>query len=116
MTIAAKTIGPSVVGTVAAALYTSAANTTTLITRASVVNITAAGATLKLWVVRSGGSNTNSNIVFGASAAGETISAGPSDPVILAALAGLVLGAGDAIWGISDTASALNFTASGWTQ
>jgi hypothetical protein len=117
MTIAPKSIGPAVVAqSAAAAIYTSGTNITTVITRASVVNITAAGATLKLWVVRSGGTNTNSNIVYGASAAGETVSAGPSDPVILNVLAGLVLNPGDAIWGLSDTASALNFTASGWTQ
>lgn len=117
MTIAPKSIGPAVVANgAAAAIYTSGANQTTVITRASVVNITSGGVTLKLWVVRSGGTNTNADLVYGASAAGETVSAGPSDPVILNGLSGLVLNAGDAIWGLSDTASALNFTASGWTQ
>lgn len=116
MTIAPKAIGPTVVGTSAAALYTSATNVTTVLTRASVVNITGAGATLKLWVVRSGDSAADDTLLLGASAAGQTISAGPSDPVVLSPLAGLVLNAGDALWGQSDTASALNFTGSGWTQ
>lgn len=116
-TITPKTIGPAVVANgAAAALYTSGTNVTTVITRASVVNVTAAGAQLTLWVVRSGGATANNNILRGASAAGEVVSAGPSDPVVINELAGMVLASGDAIWGLSDTANALNFTASGWTE
>lgn len=112
----AAVIGPAAVPNAAAAIYTSPTNTTTVITRAVLTNVSAAGAKVTLWVVRDGDSRANSNIVMGATASGQTISAGPSDPTIVNALAGLVLAAGDAIHGLSDTADALNLIASGWTQ
>lgn len=116
MTIASKTIGPTVVANAAGALYTSAANTTTTITRAWLVNVTAGAVTITLWLVRSGGARANGNIIRGASAAGQSVSVGPSEPLVLPECAGLVLGPGDAIHGLCDTANALNFTASGYTQ
>lgn len=109
-------IGPSAVPNAAAALYTSPANTITVVARAAVTNVSAAGAQLTLWVVRSGGSRSNGNIVVGAAAAGQTISTGPAEPTVVNALVSLVLAAGDAIHGLSDTADALNIVASGWTQ
>lgn len=116
MTISPKSIGPVVVANAAGVLYTSAANTTTVITRGSLDNVTAGAVTIKLWLVRSGGARADGNIIRGATAAGQTVSAGPSEPLVLPELAGLVLGPGDAIHGLCDTATALNFTASGWTQ
>lgn len=117
MTIAPGALfGPVQAPNAAAAVYTAPANTTVVITRAVALNVAAAGATLTLWLVRSGGARADSNIIFGAAAAGEAISAGPSDPVVLNALAGLVLRPGDAIHALSDTATALNLFGSGWTQ
>lgn len=108
--------GPVQVANAAAALYTVPASTKAVITRSSITNVTAGAATLTLWVVRSGGARANANIVYGAAAAGQAIAAGPAEPTILNALAGLVLNAGDALHGLSDTATALNIVASGWTQ
>ena len=108
--------GEAVVSTVAAAIYTSPANTKTVISRAVFTNITAAGAQLTVWRVPSGGARANGNIIVGASAAGQTLSAGPSEPYVPAALAGLTLEAGDALHAVSDTASAINTTGSGWQQ
>ena len=110
--------GPTGVPSSATAVYTSPAstNTTTVITRAFVTNQSNAASTLTIWVVRSGLSRANSNIVFGAAAAGQSIAAGPSSPTVIDALAGLVLAPGDAIHVVSNNANDLNFTGSGWTQ
>ncbi len=97
-------------------LYTVPANITAVVTRAVVTNVTNGAATLTLWLVRSGGSRSNSDILVGASAAGQSISLGPSEPYIVQAMAGLVLNTGDAIHGLSDTLNALNIVASGWQQ
>src|SRR5260370_26579837 len=100
MTITPKALwGEAQVSTVAAVLYASPANTTTVISRAVFTNITAAGAQLTLWVVRSGGARADGNIIVGASAAGQVISAGASEPYIPAPCAGLRLGPGDALHG-----------------
>lgn len=111
-----KIIGPVVVANVAGALYTSPASTTTILTRASISNVTTGAVALTLWLVRSGGARANANIIRGASAAGLVLPGGPASPLILSELAGLVLAPGDAVHGLADTAAALNFTASGWTQ
>jgi hypothetical protein len=117
MTIApAVLFGPVQVPNAAGALYTAPANTIAVITRAVATNVTAGGVTLTLWVVRSGGARADANIVVGAAAAGQTLSAGPAEPLVLNPLAGLVLRAGDALHGLSDTATAVNIVASGWTQ
>ncbi len=117
MTITPAAIfGPSVVAASAAAIYTVPASTTVTITRAVVTNVSAGGANLTLWLVRSGGARANGNILVGASAAGQTLSAGPSEPYVVNALAGMVLKAGDAIHALTSVASALNMVASGWTQ
>src|SRR5205814_1860835 len=100
----------------AAALYTSPANTTTVISRGVVVNVTNAGAQLTLWLVRAGGSRADGNIIFGAAANGQAMSAGPVEPTVINGLAALCLAPGDAIHGKSDVASALNIWASGWVQ
>jgi hypothetical protein len=117
MTITPKALwGETVVSTSAAAIYTSPANTTTVISRAAITNVGAAGAQLTLWVVRSGGARADGNIIVGASAGGQVISAGASEPYVPAALAGLTLAPGDALHAKSDTASVLNAIGSGWTQ
>ena len=117
MTITPKALwGETVVSTTAAALYTSPANTTTVISRAAFTNVGAAGAQLTLWVVRSGGSRLDGNIIVGASAGGQVLSSGASEPYVPAALAGLVLAPGDALHAKSDTASVINSVGSGWTQ
>ena len=117
MTITPKSLfGESVVSTAAAAVYTVPANTTAVITRAVATNVGATGAQLTLWVVRSGGARANGNIILGAAAAGQVLSAGASEPYVINSLAGLVLNAGDALHALSDTATAINLTASGWTQ
>ena len=117
MTISPKNLfGPSVVSTAAAAVYTVPANTTAVISRITATNVSGAGAQLSLWIVRSGGSRSNGTLLLGASAAGQVLSAGASEPYIVNAAAGLVLVAGDAIHAQSDTASAINLVGSGWTQ
>jgi hypothetical protein len=108
--------GETPVSNSAAALYTVPASTTAVITRAVVTNVTASPATLTLWLVRAAGSRADGNIIVGAAAAGQSIGAGPAEPTVLNALAGLVLNAGDAIHGLSATAAALNIGASGWTH
>lgn len=114
MTAPLSLVGPTPVPNAAGAIYTVPANTQVVVTRATITNITAGAAALTLWVVRSAGVRGNANIVRGASAAGQSFAAGPSEPTVLNELAGLVLNAGDAIHGLSDTANALNFDASGW--
>jgi hypothetical protein len=117
MTISPSALfGPVQAATSAGAVYTSPANTTSVITRAVATNVTAGAATLKLWIVRSGGARADANIIVGAAAAGQSISAGPVEPTVLNALAGLVLRPGDALHALSDTATAINLVASGWTQ
>lgn len=117
MTITPKALfGESVVSTAAAAVYTVPANTTAVVSRLTATNVTAAGAQLTIWIVRSGGARANGNILLGASASGMVLSAGPSEPYVVNGGAGLVLNAGDAIHAQSDTASAINLVGSGWTQ
>ncbi len=116
MTISPLALGPFIVGNAAAALFTVPANATYTLTRAVVTNVTAGGVALTLWLVRSGGSRSNADILVGASAAGQTLSAGPAEPYVVNAMAGLVLKTGDAIHGLADTLNALNLTVSGWTQ
>jgi hypothetical protein len=117
MTITPKSLfGESTVSTAAAAVYTVPANTTVVISRMVATNVAAAGAQLTLWIVRSGGARADTNILVGASAAGQVLSAGASEPYVVNGAAGLVLNAGDAIHAKSDTASAINLVASGWSQ
>ena len=108
--------GPVQIANAAAAIYTAPALTTVVITRAVITNESAAGATVTLWLVRSGGSRTNGNILVGAAAAGQSQAAGPVEPYVVAALAGMVLAPGDAIHAVSDTNNVLNFVGSGWTN
>lgn len=108
--------GPIQLPSVAAALYTCPANSKATVTRGFLVNESNAVATATLWLVRSGGATANSNIILGAAAAGLNITAGPADPYIVQSLAGLVLNAGDAIWGGSGTNDVINFVLSGWIQ
>lgn len=116
-TVPAVVIGPIVVPqAAAAALYTSPAGTKTVVTRLALINTSAGAATATLWVVRSGGTNVNSNIVLGAAAGGLSLAAGPTDPYIVQDFANLVLAAGDAIWGLSNTLNAINIVASGFQQ
>lgn len=117
MAITPKSLwGEAIVSTTAAAIYTSPANTTTVISRGVITNIGAAGAQLTLWRVPSGGARADGNIIVGASAAGQTVSAGPSEPYVPSALAGLTLGPGESLHAKSDTANVLNTNGSGWTQ
>ena len=108
--------GPVQIGSAAAAIYTAPALTTVTVTRAVVTNESASAATLTIWIVRSGGAHSDSNILVGASAAGQSMGGGPSEPYVVQALAGMVLAPGDAIWAISGTNNVLNFVGSGWTQ
>lgn len=108
--------GPVQLPSSAAALYTVPALTTVTVTRGFLLNESASVATATLWLVRSGDSHVDSNIILGAAAAGLNVSAGPADPYVVASLAGLVLEAGDAIWGESGTANVINFVMSGWKQ
>ncbi len=105
--------GPIAVPASAGAMFTVPGNQIAIITQMSVTNVSAGNATLKLWLVRSGGTRVTGNIVYGATAAGQSILAGPAAPTILAALVGMVLLAGDALHGLTDTAGALNIMASG---
>lgn len=116
MAIAPKSIGVVVVPNAAAALYTSPASVTTVITRAFANNVTAGAVDLTLWIVRSGGARADANLIHGAAAAGSPISAGPGGLLLLNELAGLVLAPGDAVHGLASAAASINFVASGWTQ
>lgn len=114
--VPAVLFGPTQIGSSAAALYTSPANTTTTVNRVVVTNITGGAVTVTFWIVRSGGSTQNSNIVIGATSGGQSIGAGPAEPYVANALASLVLAPGDAIWAEASTATSLNAVGSGWTQ
>lgn len=116
MAIAPKSIGSIVVPNAATVLYASPTGVTTVITRAFVNNVSAGAVDLTLWLVRSGGARADSNLIHGASVAGIPVSAGPSGPLLLNELAGLVLAPGDALHGLASAATSLNFVASGWTQ
>lgn len=112
----AALFGPTAIAAAAAAVYTAPANTTVVFTRIVVTNRTATAAQLTLWLVRSGGARANSNILLGATAGGQAIGAGPSEPYVVTPGAGLVLAPGDAIHAESDTSGALNIVGSGWTN
>lgn len=98
------------------ALFTIPANTTVVVNRATVNNITNAAVTLQIWVVRDGDAEGNGNLIVGATAGGLSITAGPIEPYTVNAMAGLVLAAGDAVWAQAGTATALNMTVSGYQQ
>lgn len=107
--------GPTVVGTTAAVVYASPANTTTTITRGVFTNTGASNLGLSVWVVRSKATAQNTNLITGAASGGLTMLAGPSTAYIAPELAGLVLGPGDAIWAQASS-TGLNTVGSGWTQ
>jgi hypothetical protein len=113
MTTPLVLFGPIAAPASAGAIFTVGDNSIVVISQISATNISAGAATLTLWLVRKGGSRANGNIVFGASAAGQSLAAGPSAPTILSVLSGLVMVAGDALHALSDTASALNLIGSG---
>lgn len=108
--------GPSVVPTSAAAIYTSPPLTVSTVTRIVFTNVSAGPVSLTVWIVRSGGSRLNGNIVIGATSGGQVLPAGPIDPYVAVPLAALVLAAGDALHAVSNTGAALNAVGSGWTQ
>lgn len=108
--------GPLQIPAAAAALYTVPVNVLVTVNRVVVTNVTAGAVSVTLWVVRNGGTNTNADILVGASAAGQSIPAGPSEPYIVNSMASLVLAAGDAIWGEASAATSLNAVGSGWTN
>lgn len=115
MTAPLALFGPVAVPDAAGILYTAPANTTIVLTRASVINVGALASTLTLWLVRAGGSRATANIIYGASAAGQAVPLGPADPVIITDLAGCVLNPGDAIHGLTSVTASLNMFASGWS-
>ena len=108
--------GPLQVSNVAAALYTSPVGVTTVVNRAVFTNVSAGAVGLTVWVVRSGGTAVNSNILIGAIAGGQSLTAGPSEPYVANSMASLVLAPGDAIWARAASAASINAVASGWTQ
>jgi hypothetical protein len=105
--------GPLALGTSNAAIYTQVAGLG-IVTEELFANVGALAVHLKVWVVRSGGSAGTANQIIGATATGFAISSGQS--YVSPELANLVLGAGDAIWAVCDTAASLNTVGSGWTQ
>ena len=111
---------PQFIGNAAAALTFAPVGGTTVpvgyqyqISVLRVVNVTNAPVTLKLWRVNSGGANDNQHIVVPITVlvpvATQTF---PHFDVTV--LWGAVLSAGDAIWGIAGSASALSVTADGY--
>lgn len=108
--------GPAPVLTRVTAIYTQPTASTGVVTRASVVNVSAGTATLTVWIVRSGLVRDAGSIVVGASSGGQSIAAGPSVPTLLDTLAGLVLAAGDAIYAVANVSGALNLMINGWVQ
>ena len=89
----------------AATLFTSPTNTTTVITNATFTNVDSGARLLTVWVVRSGGSASASNIIIGASAAGFSLASGQA--YVSPELAGVVLAAGDFIQAKADANSVI---------
>lgn len=117
MTLASQALfGPVAISNGVDVLYQQPQSTTGVITRAVANNVMSGAATLTLWLVRTGMVRGASTIIFGATAGGASIPAGPTEGVVIDALTGLVLQAGDAIYASSDTAGALNIVGSGWNQ
>ena len=91
----------------AAALCTAAAKTTIQVSKVVVSNPTGSPATYTLYVVPSGGSTGNSTTITPP----QSVAAGAAynDPNV----PGLVLNAGDALWGVASAATTLTIAASG---
>jgi hypothetical protein len=93
----------------ASPIYTSPANTTTVIKSAVVCETTAATILLSVWVVPSAGSVADSTKLYNAK------SIGASTTVALSELNNCVLEAGDKLYAIGDVGSALTMHLSGLT-
>lgn len=108
--------GPVAVSSSNVAVFTTPANTLVTVNRVVVTNVTTSAAGLMVWLVRSGGTTSNSNILIGAISGGQSMAAGPSEPYIANSMASLVLNAGDSIVASATTSGALNMVGSGWSQ
>lgn len=115
MTVTAPAVlfGPTLLAAGAAPVYSVPTGITTVLTRVTVTNITASATTLTIWLVRNGGAAVNGNIVVGPA---QAISAGPSEPYVVNALAGAVMGSTDYLAMQPGAANALNVVGHGWTN
>lgn len=98
-----------VLATSDATIYTSPANTVSIIKQMSLTNFGAAAVTVTIHLVPSGGSAATSNVLCN----GVVISAGGQAIVIYGAI-NHVLQAGDAVVAKSDTATSVNIIVSGF--
>ncbi len=93
----------------AVAMYTQGANSLGQVIRATVYNTDTVARQITVYRVPSGGSAATANIIL--SGAGGRVM--PGQELILNALAGMVLNAGDAIYALADVTSVVNFFMSG---
>lgn len=111
---------PQFVGNAAAALTFAPAGGTVVpagyqyqVSVIRVVNVTSAPVSLKLWRVNSGGANDNQHIVVPVTVL-VPVATQTFPHFDATVLWGAVLSAGDAIWGLAGSASALSITADGY--
>ena len=111
MAVAFAVLQPgAVLGTSAAAVVTSAANTQSVIKRAVCSNVTAGAVTITVHRVPSSGAVSAATIIVPS----RSISADGTD--LLPELANMVLNAGDTIQALASAATSVNFFASGFTS
>lgn len=85
----------------AATLYTSPTNTKTVVTQATFTNVDSVARLLTVWIVRSGGSSSDTNILI------DVRSLAANESYVATELAGQILGAGDFIQAKADANSVI---------
>lgn len=88
-------------------MYTAPSNTTVVVKSATVCETTDAAITLDLWIVESGGSAADANLLY------NDLAVSAKATVDLSSLVNKVLQAGDMIYAQASTASALSLHLSG---
>ncbi len=85
----------------AATLYTSPTNTRTVVTQAAFTNVDSVARLLTVWIVRSGGASSDTNILI------DVRSLAANETYVAPELAGQILGPGDFLQAKCDANSAI---------
>lgn len=102
--------GPSQLGTSAAAVVTTPAANTYVVTRAVFTNTGSTARTITVHIVRSGASATASNMVISA------YTVQPGEAYVAPELSGVVLNGGDTIQALASAGSVITALGSGFSQ
>lgn len=97
------------IGNTSTLIYTAPSNTTVVIKSASICETTNAAITVDMWIVESGGSAADANLLY------NDLAVSAKATIDLSSLVNKVLQAGDMIYAQASTASALTLHISGST-